>query len=210
MSATSGSSSTTRMLKVMASSCHCGLPGTRQADREFGEFAGFAVDRDGAAMLLRDDVVADREAETGALTGRLGREERLKQLVPDFGRDAGAVVAHPDLDRLAQIAGRHLEGRAIAGLAVAAGTPGGGIKTVADEVQEHAGHLLRRQLDQWRSLRPPSAAQPYRIPGDRPVVDGYGDDGVCYRIAEAATKYHGTPLLMLFRTSSANCRVRNA
>src|SRR6516225_8446243 len=147
MSATSGSSSTTRMLKVMASSCHCGLPGTRQADREFGEFAGFAVDRDGAAMLLRDDVVADREAETGALAGRLGREERLKQLVPDFGRDAGAVVAHPDLDRLAQIAGRHLEGRAIGGLAIAAGALRGGVEAVADEVQEHAGHLLRRQLD---------------------------------------------------------------
>ena len=83
----------------------------------------------------------------GAFAGRLGREERLKQLVPDFGRDAGAVVAHPDFDRLAQIAGRHLEGRPIAGPAVAAGALGGGVEAVADQVQEHAGHLLRRQLD---------------------------------------------------------------
>ncbi len=74
-----------------------------------------AVDRDRAAVLLRDDVVADRQAEAGAFAGRLGGEERLKQLVPDLGRDAGAVVAHPDFDRLAQVAGRHLEGRAKVG-----------------------------------------------------------------------------------------------
>src|SRR6516164_1866773 len=106
----------------------------RQAYRELGEFAGFAVDLDRAAVLLRDDVVADREAQSGALAGRLGREKRLKQLVPDFGRDTGAVVAHPDFDRLVQIAGRHLEGRAIAGLAIAAGALGGSVKAVADEV----------------------------------------------------------------------------
>src|SRR5215472_4089671 len=138
MSATSGSSSTTRMLKVMPSSCHCGLPGTRQADREFGEFAGFAVDCNRAAVLLRDDIIADREPEPGALAGRLGRKERLKQPVPDFGRDTGAVVAHPGLDRLAQITGRHLEGRAIAGLAIVACALVGGVEAVADEVQEHA------------------------------------------------------------------------
>jgi hypothetical protein len=28
----------------------------RQADREFGEFAGFAIDFDRSAVLLRDDV----------------------------------------------------------------------------------------------------------------------------------------------------------
>jgi len=39
---------------------HCGLPGARQADCEFGELAGDAVDLDRAAMLLGDDVIADR------------------------------------------------------------------------------------------------------------------------------------------------------
>ena len=98
----------------------------RQADGKFGEFAGFAVDRDRAAVLLRDDVVADRQAEPGSLPGRLGREKRLKQLVPDLRRNPGAIVAHPDLDHLAEIAGRHLEGRAIGGLAVAVGALVGG------------------------------------------------------------------------------------
>ena len=41
-----------------------------------------AVDLDRAAMLLGDDVVADREAEAGAFAGRLGREERLEQACP--------------------------------------------------------------------------------------------------------------------------------
>ena len=33
------------------------------------------------------------------------------------------------------------------GPAVAAGALGGGIEPVAEQVEEHAGHLLRRQLD---------------------------------------------------------------
>jgi hypothetical protein len=44
-------------------------------------------------MLLRDDVVGDRQAEAGAFAGRLGGEERLEQLVPDVVGNAGAVVA---------------------------------------------------------------------------------------------------------------------
>src|SRR5689334_9287902 len=102
-------------------------------------------------MLLRDDVPADREPETGPFAGWLGREERLKQPVPDFGWDAGAVVAHPDFDRLAQVSGRDLEGRAIAGLAVAAGALVGGVEAVTKQVQKHAGHPLRRQLDRGGS-----------------------------------------------------------
>ena len=72
----------------------------RQADRKLGEFADPAVDGDRAAVLLGDDVPADRQAEPGAFAGRLGGKERLKELVPDLGRDAGAVVAHTDFERL--------------------------------------------------------------------------------------------------------------
>src|SRR6516164_2538854 len=118
-----------------------------QTDRELGELALAAVDGNRASVLLGDDVPADREPETRPFPGRLGREKRLKQLVPDVGRDTGAVVAHPDLDRLAQITGRDLEGRSISGPAVAAGALGGGVEAVAEQVQKHAGHLLWRQLD---------------------------------------------------------------
>src|SRR5437868_10742167 len=89
---------------------------TRQAQDELGELPRLAVDRDRPAMLLRDDVVADREAEAGALAGWLGGEERLEQLVAVLGRDAGSVVAHLDLDRLAEVARRHLQGWIASGL----------------------------------------------------------------------------------------------
>src|SRR5215472_2067628 len=97
-------------------------------------------------MLLRDDVVADREPETSPFAGRLGREERLEQLVPDFGRYTGAVVADADFDRLAEIAGRRLQHRTEA-VARLASTLGSGVEAVAEQVQQHAGDLLRRQLD---------------------------------------------------------------
>src|SRR6516162_4519285 len=83
----------------------------RQPDREFGEFTDPAVDDDRSAMLLGDDVPADRQAEPGALAGRLGREEWLEQLFPELGRDAGAVVAHTDFDLIAEIPGRDLQHR---------------------------------------------------------------------------------------------------
>ena len=38
------------------------------------------------------------ETKTGSLAGRRAGEEQLEQLVLDFRRDAGAVVAHLDLD----------------------------------------------------------------------------------------------------------------
>ena len=47
---------------------------------ELGKRAETAIDGDYAAMLLGDDVPADRQTKTGAFTGRLGREERPKQL----------------------------------------------------------------------------------------------------------------------------------
>jgi hypothetical protein len=76
-------------------------------DRKFGELADPALDLDRAAVLLGDDVVGDRQAEPGAFPGRLGRHERLKQFVPDLRCDAGAVVAHPHFDRIAEIARGH-------------------------------------------------------------------------------------------------------
>jgi hypothetical protein len=45
-------------------------------------------------MLLDNDVMADREAKAGTLASWLRREERIEQLFPDLGRNAGAVVAN--------------------------------------------------------------------------------------------------------------------
>jgi len=42
-------------------------------------------------MLLGHDIVGDREPQTGPLTTRLGREERLEKFALDVGRDPNAV-----------------------------------------------------------------------------------------------------------------------
>jgi hypothetical protein len=49
-----------------------------QSHRKLGEVADLAIDRDGAAVLVRHNLVTDRQAEPRTLTGRLGCEEGLK------------------------------------------------------------------------------------------------------------------------------------
>ena len=78
----------------------------RQNDPEFGELTGLRIDLYRPGMLLDDDVVTDGQAEPGPFTGRLGREERVEQLLLHLGRNAGAVVAYPDFDAVAEVLGR--------------------------------------------------------------------------------------------------------
>src|SRR6185437_16024251 len=96
---------------------------------------------------LGDDVVADRKAEPGALAGGLGGEKWLEQLVAVLGLDAGAVIAHANLDPIGNFAGGDFEHRPkgrVAGLPAALA---GGVEAVADQVEEDAGDILRNQLD---------------------------------------------------------------
>src|SRR6516165_5936416 len=118
------------------------MPAPRQPHRELGEVTDFAIDRDGAAVLLRYDLVADRQPKPSTLASRLGREERLEQLVPVFQGNADAVVADPDLDAFAELAGRELQRRTVSSVALAAPL-GSGIDSVAYEVEEHASQPLR-------------------------------------------------------------------
>src|SRR5262249_34959365 len=78
--------------------------------------------------------------------GRLGREEGLEQLLPVLRWNANTIVAHPDLDAFAELAGRDHQCRAEISLSLAA-TLVGGIKAVADEIQEHASEFLRYNVN---------------------------------------------------------------
>jgi hypothetical protein len=60
---------------------------------------------------LGHDVVADREAETRPFTGRLRGEERLKELVFDFGWNANAIVTDAKFYGIAEISRRYLQSR---------------------------------------------------------------------------------------------------
>src|SRR5215471_17233467 len=112
------------------------MSASRQPYRELGEVTDFAVDRDGAAVLLGYDLVADRQPKPSALASRLGREERLEQLIPVFRRNTDAIVTYPDLDAFAELAGCHLQSRPISSVALAAPLVSG-IETIAYEIKEH-------------------------------------------------------------------------
>ena len=57
-------------------------------------------------MLLDDDVVTNGQAKPRPFSGGLGRKERIEQLLLHLGRNAGAVVADPDFDAVAEVLGR--------------------------------------------------------------------------------------------------------
>src|SRR5271165_5146986 len=119
----------------------------RQMERELRKLTDLAVDGDRTAVLLHNDVVADRQAEPGALAGRLGGEKRLEQFVPDVGRNPNAVVADADLDRVTEIARRHLQRRAEVRCDTVALAFGRRVKAVCEQVEENAGDVLRDYFD---------------------------------------------------------------
>src|SRR5262245_19186322 len=80
---------------------------------DFGELARLSVDLDCARMLLDDDVVADGEAEAGAFSRRLGREERIEHLFFNVRGDTGAVIADPDFHAITKVFGRSRESRLV-------------------------------------------------------------------------------------------------
>ena len=57
-------------------------------------------------MLLDDDVVTDGKAEPCALSGRLGRKERVEHLHLHFGRNTSASIAKPNFPTIAKAFGR--------------------------------------------------------------------------------------------------------
>ena len=57
--------------------------------------AGLGIQRDRAAGLL-DDPVDGGQAQTGALAGGLGGEERIERAVGDLARHPNPVVGHDE------------------------------------------------------------------------------------------------------------------
>src|SRR5207237_6669618 len=119
---------------------------------EFSELADPAIDSDRAAVLLGHDVIADRETEPCPLAGRLGGEEGLKQLVLNLGWNADAIVSHLHLDRIGEIPRRHLQNRLEIRITSLLLALGGGVETVADQVETDAGDVLRDQFDRGDAL----------------------------------------------------------
>ena len=118
----------------------------RQRNNEFGKCARLGIDVDLAAVLFHDDVVAHRQAKSGALARGLGGEEGIEHLLLHFRGDSGAVVANPDFDPVAEVFGgraqRRLEAVVAGFLAL-----GGGVKAVGNQIEKHPRDLLRIKVD---------------------------------------------------------------
>jgi len=74
----------------------------------------FRVDINGSAMLLDDDVMADRQAEACALACRFRCEKRIEHSLPDLRRNPAAIVANLDLNAVARIFRRRRQGGLVA------------------------------------------------------------------------------------------------
>src|SRR5690349_25092878 len=68
----------------------------RQGNDELGELAELGLNVNPAAVLLYNDVMSHREAESCPFPGRFSGEERIEDLLSDLRWDAGTVV--PDAD----------------------------------------------------------------------------------------------------------------
>src|SRR3981189_1838368 len=101
----------------------------RQRDNEFGKCARLSIDVDLAAMLFHHDVVAHRQAKSGALARGFGGEEGIEHFLLYCQRASGAVIANPDFHPVAEVfrgrAERRLEALFAGFLAL-----GGGVEAV--------------------------------------------------------------------------------
>jgi hypothetical protein len=78
----------------------------RQDDRKLGVGPRFRRDLDRSGVLFDDDVMAERQAEPSAFSGRLGREKRIEDLGLQVIGYAESVVADGDLNPVAEVPGR--------------------------------------------------------------------------------------------------------
>src|SRR5579871_511741 len=86
-----------------------GAIAARQCNDELGKCAGFSLDVDPAAMLLDNNVMRHRKAESCSFPGRFGGEEGIEHLLSYFGRNPAAIVANSDFDCPAEVFRRRAE-----------------------------------------------------------------------------------------------------
>jgi hypothetical protein len=70
----------------------------RQSDHKLRELPVLGFHFDLPAMLLHDDVVANRQSQSRALSRRLRRKKRIENLLANICRNAIAIVANADFD----------------------------------------------------------------------------------------------------------------
>src|SRR5262249_11089949 len=125
------------------SSCpgkRCAL--ARKNDPKLSVCAGLGVDIDRPAMLLDDDVMADRKTKPRPFASRLCCEERIEHPFFHFRQNSVAIVSNPDFDAVAEIFCRCRQRRLIAISPIQRLALCCSIKAIRNEVEEDARNLL--------------------------------------------------------------------
>src|SRR5262249_49827793 len=119
---------------------------TGQGDNKFGEDVWLGGDLYPAAVLFHDDVVADRKTKPGPFAHRLCREEGIEDLLFQLLRDAGTIVANPDLHLVTQASRTRRQGRLeiITGRFLALARR---VEAIRDQIEQHPRDLLRIEVD---------------------------------------------------------------
>src|SRR5581483_11715927 len=97
-------------------------------------------------MLLHHDVITDGKTQAGALPRRLGSEEGIEHFLLHLRRNTGSIITNTDFHPIAKTFGRSPQPRLEAPI-----SPGftlcRRIKSIADQVEEHAGDFLGIKID---------------------------------------------------------------
>src|SRR6476660_8959418 len=101
-------------------------------------------------MLLDDDVVAYGEAEPCAFSGRLGREERVENLIPKLSRDSHSIIADTNFHLIAMHPCCRAHHRLKIDITVCDLPFGDRVKSIGDQIEQYPGNLLRKHLDHAR------------------------------------------------------------
>src|SRR5262245_24792243 len=110
------------------------LSGTRQDNPDLGELAGPCINFDYACVLFHDDVVADREPKSRALSSWLGCEERLEHLFLHVRSNTCPVIADSDFNTIAKVFGRRRKGRLVVATVSLCSASGRSIEAVCNQI----------------------------------------------------------------------------
>src|SRR5262249_50744010 len=98
-------------------------------------------------MLLDNDVMTDREAQSSPFSGRLGREERIENSFLHMGRNTAAVVANSDLHLVSKVFCRRQKCGFVSVVGGKSFAHRRSVKTVGDEVEKNARDFLRKHVN---------------------------------------------------------------
>ncbi len=98
-------------------------------------------------MLFYDNVVAQRQAETGPFARRFCRKKWIEDLGSHRFRNAGAVIVYPDLELDSEPPGWSPTMSARSRIAAILRALAHCVKAVGEQVQKHPRQLLRIDLD---------------------------------------------------------------